>query len=189
MMSADVNTIHHLGIVANDIQALTASYERLGFHLTPLFVPRIPLSPGGAPEPLGVGNRCAIFRDNYPEFLGVVDCARWASIAPEQRGPFDIDRALHRYEGLHILHFGSDDLERARDCFDRQRLGPSPIRPFQRPVDTADGVRTMRARSISFPFGLMTEALVQVAQHDTPELGLQPRYMDHPAARAASRRL
>ena len=179
-MSADVDLIHHLGIVTNDFEALIETYEGLGFVLTPQSVPRIPLRPGGAPEPLGVGNSCAIFRDNYLELLGVVDRERWASIGPEQRGPFDIDRVLHRYEGIHILHFGSDDLEHARDRFERQDLNPSPIRPFQRPVDTAVGIRTMHARSVSFPAGLMPEALVQVAQHDTPELVLQPRYMNHP---------
>jgi hypothetical protein len=38
----------------------------------------------------------------------------------------------------------------------------------------------MRARALHFPPGADPEALVQVAQHLTPELVLQPRFMDHP---------
>ena len=37
----------------------------------------------------------------------------------------------------------------------------------------------MRARTLSLPAGTMPEALFQIAQHDTPGLVLQPRYMHH----------
>jgi len=40
--------------------------------------------------------------------------------------------------------------------------------------------RMMRARCLSFPHGSNPEALLQIAQHETPELVLQPRYMQHP---------
>ncbi len=43
-----------------------ARYERLGFAFTPLSIPRIRL----APEPIGAGNRTAIFAENYLEVLG-----------------------------------------------------------------------------------------------------------------------
>ena len=38
----------------------------------------------------------------------------------------------------------------------------------------------MRARALSFPPGSNPEALLQIAQHETPEIVLQPRYMQHP---------
>lgn len=59
-------------------------------------------------------------------------------------------------------------------------LHPSDIRPFRRLVDTPEGTQMMRARSLSFPPGSNPEALLQIAQHETPELVLQPRYMQHP---------
>jgi hypothetical protein len=81
---------------------------------------------------------------------------------------------------LHVLHFGTDDLDAVHARLTRDEQRPSAIRPFQRMVQTQDGVGLMRARSLSFPPGTHPEALLQVAQHLTPELALQPRFMRHP---------
>ncbi len=179
-MNNDVNILHHLGIISRDMEAAVLRYERLGFMFTQLTMPRISLQAGKNPEPIGAGNRCAIFKNNYLEMLGVVDANRWASISREQRGPFDLDEPLQRYEGLHVLHLGADDLDLVRSRLQRNGLHPSEIRPFQRLVDTPDGPKMMHARSLSFPPGSNPEALLQIAQHETPELVLQPRYMEHP---------
>jgi hypothetical protein len=179
-MDKDINVLHHLGIISRNMEAAVQQYERLGFIFTPLSVPRIPLCMGAKPEPIGAGNRCAIFRKNYLEMLGVVDASLWASITREQRGPFDLDEPLQRYEGLHVLHLGADDLDLARRRLQESGLYPSDIWPFQRFVDTPDGPKMMRARTLSFPHGSNPEALLQIAQHETPELVLQPRYMQHP---------
>jgi hypothetical protein len=179
-MNKDINVLHHLGIISHDMEAAVQQYERLGFIFTPLTVPRIPLHAGADPEPIGAGNRCAIFRNNYLEMLGVIDPCRWASITREQRGPFDLDEPLQRYEGLHVLHLGADDLDLVRSRLLRSGLQPSDIRPFQRLVDTLDGPKMMQARTLSFPRGSNPEALLQIAQHQTPEVVLQPRYMRHP---------
>jgi catechol 2,3-dioxygenase-like lactoylglutathione lyase family enzyme len=179
-MSHDVENLHHIGLITRNFPATVARYEQLGFSFTPSSVPEVPLSAGGPPEPLGVANRCAIFTTNYLEILGVIDPARWSAITRAQRGPYDIDPALARYEGLHVLHLASNNLDRTRDRLIRQGFQTSPIRPFQRMVETPDGARLMRARSLAFPSGSDPEALVQIAQHDTPELVLQPRFMAHP---------
>jgi hypothetical protein len=105
---------------------------------------------------------------------------RWNSISREQRGPFDLDAPLSRYEGFHILHLATDDLDQVRFRLRKSRLHPSTIRSFQRIVDTPNGSEMMRARSFYFPEGSNPEALVQIAQHETPELALEPRYMQHP---------
>lgn len=178
-MSKEVDIIHHLGIIGPDLAEDARRYERLGFLLTPVSLPQVPLRPGGPPESLGVANQCVIFDKNYLELLGVVDPARWASITPEQRGPFDIDRPLKRYHGLHVLHLGTDDLNPVRDRLLATGLHPSEIRPFQRQVDTPDGEKTMRAKCLSFPASTVPEALLQIVQHETPEFVLQPRYMQH----------
>lgn len=179
-MPRDVDILHHVGLVTSDLEASVASYERLGFLLTPLSVPRIPLSPGGEPQSLGVGNRTAVFRENYLELLGVIDPERWAAVPKDRLGPYNIDVPLRRYEGLHVLHLGTDDLDAVHARYQRQRIPSSEPRPFERHVDTPDGTRLMRARSLAFPNGTNPEALVQVAQHLTPELVLQPRFMRHP---------
>ena len=81
-MANDIDGLHHIGLVGRDLARLAAQYERLGFALTPVSLPRFPLSPGGAPEPVGAGNRHAIFRDSYLELLGVLDRPRW-DVRPE----------------------------------------------------------------------------------------------------------
>ncbi|HEY4087325.1 MAG TPA: VOC family protein [Bryobacteraceae bacterium] len=179
-MNNDIHILHHLGIISRNLKTAVDQYERLGFLFTPLTLPMIPLHAGANPEPIGAGNRCAIFRNNYLEILGVVDAGRWASITPEQRGPFDLDAPLERYEGLHVLHLGTEDLDAVRSRLLKHGLSPSDIRPFRRLVDTLDGPQMMRARTLSFPPGSNPEALFQIAQHETPELVLQPHYMQHP---------
>jgi Glyoxalase-like domain len=147
---------------------------------TPLSFPEFPLSLGGVPERVGVGNRHAIFRNSYLEILGVVDAPRWASISTSQRGPFDIDRPLRRYEGLHVMHFGTEDVGQVRARLVAQDLEPSPIQSFQRTVEIPGGCAMMRARRLSFPPQANPESLFQIVQHETPELILQSRYMAHP---------
>jgi catechol 2,3-dioxygenase-like lactoylglutathione lyase family enzyme len=178
-MTGDINIFHHVGLIASNMDALIARYEKLGFMFTPLSMPSIVLKPGGDPEPLGAGNRCAIFSNNYLEVLGVVDKPRWDSITKEQRGPFDIDPPLARYQGLHVLHFGADDIELVRARCEKQGIPCSDVRLFQRPVDTTTGPQTMKAKYMFFPQGGNLPSLTQVAQHLTPELVLQPRYMKH----------
>ena len=124
-MSHDIDVFHHIGLVGHDLGRLAAQYERLGFTLTPVSIPRFPLSPGGAPEPVGAGNRHAIFRNSYLELLGVLDRPRWDSIPAESKGAFDLDRPLARYEGLHVLHLGTDDLDAVRGRLEREGLRPS----------------------------------------------------------------
>lgn len=176
----DVNILHHVGLVASNMSALTDCYEKLGFKLSPLSMPKVPLTHGGKPEMLGAGNRCAIFENNYLELLGVVDKERWSKITKAQRGPYDIDIPLSRYEGLHIMHFGTDDIETTRARLIKQGIPASEITPFQRNVDTPDGERTMYAKSLHFPYENDPEALIQIAQHLTPELVFLPNYMHHP---------
>lgn len=176
-----IHTFHHLGIITHNLAGAVAQYERLGFVFTPLSFPEFPLVPGGTPELVGVANRHMIFRNGYVEMLGVVDPARWSSISVAQRGPYDIDRPLRRYEGLHVMHFGTEDLNEVRVRMVRDGLNPSPIRPFRRTVELPDGsVTLMHARCLSLPPEATPEALFQIVQHETPELVLQPRFMNHP---------
>ncbi len=147
-MNKDINGFHHLGLISRNMDLAIAQYERLGFLFTPLTIPRIPLHAGGAPEPIGAGNRGAIFKDKYLEVLAVVDSDRWASITREQRGPFDLDAPLSRYQGLHVLHLETRDLDHVRERLQEAGLSPSEIRAFQRMVDTAEGPRMMRALSV-----------------------------------------
>jgi hypothetical protein len=179
-MRGDINTIHHPGIAAVDIEASVKQLERLGFMFTPLSLVKIMLPGGEAPVYIGAGNRNAIFERNFLEIVGIADRSVWNAIPKEKLGPFDLDKRLGLYEGLHIMHFGADDIEVVRERFKAEGIASSDIAQLQRGVETLEGERTMIAKTIFFPPDANPEALIQVAQHVTPELALQPRYMDHP---------
>ena len=179
-MTVNATGFHHVGLITRDMDETIARYEQLGFFFTPLSQPRISLAPGRPPEPFGAGNRTAIFAENYLEVLGYTDLDLWNSTTPEQRGPYDLDVPLARYEGMHVMHFAGDDLRGLRDRLTSQGIDCTEIKPFERNVDTPDGERRMKALAFAFPPGANPEGLLQMAQHLTPELVLQPRLMRHP---------
>lgn len=179
-MGAKIDIIHHAGLIAEDLAATVAQYERLGFQFTPLSKARITITPGEEPVYIGLGNRNAIFERNYFEIVGIPDPGIWAAFPVEKRGPFDIDVRLRRYRGMHIMHFGTEDVESVRAEYLAQSQPISDVVRLQRPVDTPDGERLMQARCIFYPLAANPEGLLQVAQHVTPEYVLQPRYMNHP---------
>jgi catechol 2,3-dioxygenase-like lactoylglutathione lyase family enzyme len=178
-MTAQATTFHHVGLITHDMDQTIARYEQLGFLFTPLSLPRIALEPGQPPKPFGAGNRTAIFEDNYLEILAHTDLRLWNSTTVQQRGPYNLDAPLARYEGMHVMHFGTDDLAGLHDRLAQDGVTCTDIRPFERNVDTPDGPRLMKALAFSFPPQANPEGLVQIAQHLTPELVLQPRFMRH----------
>jgi catechol 2,3-dioxygenase-like lactoylglutathione lyase family enzyme len=180
MTTAQATTFHHVGLITPDMNATIARYEQLGFFFTPLSLPRISLEPGKPPEPFGAGNRTAIFEENYLEVLAHTDLGLWNSTTPQQRGPYNLDVPLARYEGLHVMHFATDDLAGLHDRLTAQGVACTDIRPFERNVDTPSGPQMMKAQAFSFPSPANPEGLIQIAQHLTPELVLQPRFMHHP---------
>lgn len=179
-MTGQSTLFHHVGLITHDMDSTIARYELLGFRFTPLSTPRISLAPGQAPQPFGAGNRTAIFERNYLEVLAHTDLDLWHSTTPAQRGPYDLDVPLARYEGMHVMHFGTDDIAALHDRLLADGVRCLDIKTFERNVDTADGPRMMKALAFSFPQGDNPEGLVQIAQHLTPELVLQPRFMRHP---------
>ena len=174
-----VDTIHHAGLLGRDLGALAATYERLGFTLTPISMPSVPLRPNEAPVELGVGNRCAVFGSNYLELLGVVDLDVWRAVPVELRGPFDIDPPLRVMRGC--MFFTSDPTSSTRPAgvpgrrvSNRRRSAHS-----RGMIDTSRGAVQMRARSFSVRPDAAPEALLQYAQHLTPEHVFQERWQRH----------
>jgi catechol 2,3-dioxygenase-like lactoylglutathione lyase family enzyme len=179
-MTAQATTFHHVGLITHDMDQTISRYQQLGFFFTPLSLPRIVLQPGRAPEPFGAGNRTAIFEENYLEVLAHTDLSLWNSTTPQQRGPYNLDVPLARYKGMHVMHFGTDDLVALHDRLAARGVTCTGIRPFERTVDSPSGPQMMKALAFSFPPEASPEGLVQIAQHLTPELVLQPRFMRHP---------
>ena len=148
--------LDHVGLVARDLAALHAAYERLGFRLTPLSQQ----SGGDPPRVLGSANRCAFLAGGgYIELLGIVDPA-----LPLNR----LDEFLARYEGMHILALGTDDAAR-----EAERLGVATV-GLSRKIE-GETVAFRLARLAGFP-----EGRVQLVQHLSRATLWAPRWTDHP---------
>ncbi|MFH1831734.1 MAG: VOC family protein [bacterium] len=179
-MNKDINILHHVGLVTADMKTLVNCYEALGFVLTPVFMPKVVLKSGAKPEMLGVGTRCAIFQNNYLELTGIVDKNRWDKISKKQRGLYDIDVFTSRYDGLHGLYLGTEDIEAVRERLVRQYAACATIETSERMVNSPDGKQQlMSTKSIDLTEAHNAEISMHVTQNITPELVLQPRYMTH----------
>jgi Glyoxalase-like domain len=152
-LTARATLFHHVGLITHEMDQTISRYEQLGFFFTPLSLPRIILKPGQPPEPFGAGNRTVIFEDNYLEILAHTDLGLWNSTTPQQRGPYDLDVPLARYEGMHVMHFGTDDLVGLHDRLTAEGVTCTGIKPFERNVDTPSGPQMMKALAFSFPPG------------------------------------
>jgi catechol 2,3-dioxygenase-like lactoylglutathione lyase family enzyme len=154
----EIPDLDHVAVTTRDIAALHAAYERLGFRLTPLSQQAGALRPGEPDRPWGTGNRCAFLRSGYLELLGIVDPS-----LPLNR----LDQFLARYEGMHVLVFGTRNAEATA-----ARLGVEMV-SLAREVE---GVRVaFRLARTSFP-----EGRVQFCQHLSREVLWAPRWLDHP---------
>ena len=169
-MKGDIDILHHVGLVVRDLDAALATYERLGFMFSPLSMHRIALRPGAPLEPAGTGNRCSIFQRNFLEVVAHI---------VKDRYDFGIPEFLKRYEGLHIICFGADDLTTAHERLRREGITASDVIHLERNIDTPEGERMMEADCLHFAKAENPEGLVQAAQHLTPQYVLQPRYMNH----------
>jgi hypothetical protein len=165
--------LDHVGWFVPDMEALAATMEKLGFFLTP-FVAQHNADPnGGPPIPAGTGNRCAMLQRGYLEFLAAVP----GTDTPLSR---QLNAALDRYQGLHLVAFTIDDSEGAYQQL--QSGGFTPLDPvhLRRPLTLGDGSEAEVAFTVlRVPPEMMPEGRVQMLRQETPDLVWQ----DHIIAR------
>jgi catechol 2,3-dioxygenase-like lactoylglutathione lyase family enzyme len=171
-MENDITILNHVGLLVSDVNAAVARYKQLGFQFAPLSNIQIAFEPGAEPKAIGSGKQDAIFQKNFLEIAGITERDIWDKLTKAQRGYFDIDGALSRYQGLHILYFGTDNLEAVHHRLMTQGLPTSEIGHLSRKVETPDGEQTLHAK-------MLHASHVSIAQHENPEVLLQPRYMHH----------
>lgn len=156
--------LDHVAHFVPDLERAGAELEKLGFTLTPFSA-----QSHGATQ-AGAGNRCAMFKRGYLEFL-------------TPTADTDIGRQLRaeitRYVGPHLIAFGT-----AAPEADHQRLagmGFGPLGPIalQREIETVNGRATARFTVVRVPPGTMAEGRIQYCQHHTPELLWQSRWLAH----------
>ncbi|WP_433526694.1 VOC family protein [Nocardia pseudovaccinii] len=164
-----IGAIHHTGLKGSDFDAMTSRYRSFGFTLTPRSRHLMSQRPG-EPAILGcTANECAVFGGSYIELFGIVDAA-----APD---PWHAKRLP---EGFRILNLETDDAAAVSTRLIDAGLPASGVLELERDVDTEDGVRTMRARTVHIDPRSTSEGLLGISQHLTREYVHQPRYLDHP---------
>jgi hypothetical protein len=171
MIARDIDRIDHSVLYTTDMDATAATYEALGFTLSPLSMHMGSDRPGGERKPMGAGNRCALFGRTYLELLGLY--------GDGSVDPWNIRPLIAQYEGLHGYSFGCTDIETTEKRLRAAGLSSSGVLPLQRDVRTLDGMATARFQAIHLDRALTPEGLIHAAHHLTPELIHQPGYLDH----------
>lgn len=170
-------TLDHVGIAAHDLARLAATYEGLGFRLTPLARHAGRLVPDGPVVPFGTGNRCAMLGTQgrpagYLELIARIDPAAPAN---------SLDRFLARYEGIHIVAFGIADAEAELARLRRERFLLEGIAYLERPADPGDAAKGIaKFARLPLPNEASPEGRMQLIQHLTPELIWRDEWIDHP---------
>lgn len=161
--------LDHVGLVARELAPVRAAWRRLGFAPTE---PEelLGVSADGAPVPLGQSSCHVVLESGYVELTAV------AGADPAHH----LARYRRRYDGLHILAFGADDVARVRERIAAAGLAVTPVMQARRAIHY--GARRGEAR---FRWCMLTaeqapEALVCVVEHETPDLVFQPEVTAHP---------
>ena len=168
--AADELTLDHVAHFVPHVDGASSALEKLGFTLTPFSEHSHRTKPGEPLMPAGAGNRCAILRHGYLEFLVPTGDTPAAA---------QLRTAIKRYTGPHLVAFGTSAPES-----DHARLakgGFAPLEPvaLQREIGTLSGTGTVRFTVVRVPPGTMPEGRIQFCRHHTPELLWQPRWMEH----------
>lgn len=166
----DINNINHVGIAVRNLTATARRYEAMGFQLTPYSPHSAAWKPGELVQPLGSGNRCVMFENNYLEILASEDPNK-----PAAR----ITNFLKHHQGAHIICFDCEDCEFVDKRVRSQGIQTSGVIPLQREIDTPNGMRTAKFERTQFAPENSPEGYIQASRHLTPEYIYQPRYINH----------
>ncbi len=156
--------LDHVGVGARNLAELAATYQRLGFTLTPMARHR-----GKA-----TANRCIMLQHGYLELIAPVDPA-----VPDR-----LHDQLDRYAGLHIIALGIEDSAATLARLNRAGFDIPAITPLERPVDEADP-NGPQARFERIPLPDAPEGTIQLIKHLTREAIWQPWFTSHPNAAVA----
>lgn len=128
-MHAEIKFIHHVGHIVSDMEAALELYRKLGFVCSPPSYPAMAENEGESLKLFGAANSHAEFLGRFIEIVTVAEKdARIpinAKLVPLQTSPDvlqviigkikrtvdTVSRCLSRYEGAHILCFGTEDAD------------------------------------------------------------------------------
>ena len=163
-MDHDLIDIDHLMCGVDDPQQAGAAFERLGFTVTPLSVI----------APMGLGNRCVLFRDaapggaNYLELMGILDAAKVPPV---------MQQTLAGSQGIKSSVLSCRDADACHAALQSGGYAP-PTPPIHMSRQWQLGDRVVEpAFAVLLP--MAAPLTFNVAQHKTPQLYLDPDWTRH----------
>ena len=163
--------LDHLAHFVRDAEPATRALARAGFAPAPLSIQSNPDPAGGPPQLTGTGNVTVMFRRGYVEILFKT------SDTPLAR---ELDAALDRHAGLHLVAFAVGDAAAAHARLDASGFRVRPLVRMQRPVETETGPATAAFTIARVEPGAMSEGRIQILTHHTEQAVWQPRWLSHP---------
>ena len=164
--------LDHVGLIVRDLEVGRATYERLGFKLTPRSIHSGSREPGRPVEQFGSGNHCVMLKKGYFEVMGLTDPDLYSTART----------MLKKYEGLHIIAFEGGDAKTNFRTLSQRFDGVEEPRRLERLVDTGSCKDESRAvfNNVTLDPKLFPEAKIIFIEHVTRELLWQPKWMNHP---------
>lgn len=153
--------IDHALIGVADLERARASFERLGFTLTPR----------GRHVGWGTGNYTIMFEHDYVELLGVVDTTQYIH---------GLDGFLETGEGLLNVALATDDAEASFRWMQEQDIDAAPPENLKRVLEAEGGDEVLEFRNVHFPPELTPGLKTFACEHLTPEKVRRPSWLSHP---------
>jgi hypothetical protein len=157
-MARQIAGIDHAIVGVRDLEQARASYERLGFRLTPR----------GRHVGWGTANYCVMLEGDYIELLGIVDPDQFTN---------RLDRFLAEREGLLALALRTTDARATHAAWQEAGLAPADVAALGRMLEPATELRfenVMLAPEATLGAPLFACAAL------TPEGMRRPDWLRHP---------
>ncbi|MDF5757398.1 VOC family protein [Spongiactinospora sp. TRM90649] len=202
-MGHDINGLHHVGHIVQDMDQAMELYRRLGFAVAAPAYPVMPATPGAPAEPFGVANAHVYFPRGFVELVTVIaDTGRIPGNArpiplqvPDDRLPglraairataANITSFLQRFQGVHILIADTPDIDCVAARLTAEDVGHGGVLDIQRPVETATGpsmepARYLEISDLHLPPGRVPEGRIGFAENRPANAPQGRRHTDHP---------
>lgn len=162
--------LDHIGHFARDPESARRGLASAGFTPTPVSIQVNPDGRGGE-QPTGTGNICAMLARGY------VECLFRTADTPLGH---ELDKAMQRYPGVHLVAFSIDDAEAAHRRLQQGGFRTRPLVSMRRPVTSEHGEDVAAFSVVRVEPGVMPEGRIQMLRHHSEHTVWQPRWLEHP---------
>lgn len=155
-----ITGIDHTLVGVRDLEAARATWETLGFTLTPR----------GRHIGWGTGNYCIMLESGYIELLGVVDPSQFLN---------NLDGFLSKREGLMALAFGTDNPAQCAEDLKESGIVFEGPKGLKRKLELPEGEVLPEFELLYLDRAATPGLNAFITHHRTPELIRRPEWLRH----------